>query len=576
MSDDESNELNFDDDEASLKFKPQASVEQEDKHEFLSQPSDSDSIQNRKSNNTKVSKQQKSASKTNNLSDDDHDGAQLSDIFKSDDDNDNKYSNKKNTSTPQKQKQIHKEKQNDVKKNQERKSIQQVRERHDNSGEKKRQNMQQRNQNSATKKQQKSSSSSSNNQQNHKKSEASSSMPQNTIIDKVTNQKVTEQQKTVQSGYEKKEALTVLTRSVLETAELRNFHNWIKSVIIKKYSDEMKQIIKKKEDLRTEAGQLFVMEIACGQGGDLKKWLHADIGLYVGVDISFNSLKEASRRTKDIMEKLPPNWNYKKFKYGFYQKDGSASSEEFWKHIHDKEKDQDKSKRFFFDVVSCQMAMHYMFGSEQHARNFFSNATKRLNDQGYLLVTCSDSNAIVKKMRSRGQFDSNNNKYVFGNKYFSMAFENLNFPVGKPYGLKYEFYLQDAVGEKDEATGQIKYTPEYLVELNNLNKLAMEYSLVVKENVNFIEFYKNYRNKFGYLFKSMGLDKFSNDHASIDPELWEISHCYRVIVFQKVDLANRDNKNYQFIRNPNIKQLAQEPIPINYVSSAPEKRPYKH
>ncbi|EAR91105.3 mRNA capping enzyme, large subunit family protein (macronuclear) [Tetrahymena thermophila SB210] len=566
MSEDESDGLNFDEDENSPKFKPQASIEQDDKPEFLSQPSDSESNQNIKSNNQKVNKQQKSASKANKFSDDDD--AELSDIFDSDDDDD---SNKK----PQKQKQIHKDKQNDVKKIQERKTMQQVRERHDNSGEKKRSTMQQRNQNSATKKQQKTSSNNSNYQSN-KKSEGPSSAPQNVVIDKVTNQRVTEQQKTIQSGYEKKEALTVLTRSVLETAELRNFHNWIKSVIIKKYSDDMKQIIKKKEDLRTETGQLFVMEIACGQGGDLKKWLHADIGLYVGVDISFNSLKEASRRTKDIMEKLPPHWNYKKFKYGFYQKDGSASTDEFWKHIHDKDKDQDKSKRFFFDIVSCQMAMHYMFGSEQHARNFFSNATQRLNDQGYLLVTCSDSNAIVKKMRSRGKLDSTNNKYTFGNKYFSMAFENLNFPVGKPYGLKYEFYLQDAVGEKDEATGQIKYTPEYLVELNNLNKLAMEYSLVVKENLNFIEFYKNYRNKYGYLFKSMGLDKFTNDHPSIDPELWEISHCYRVIVFQKVDLANRDNKKYQFIRNPNIKQLAQDPIPINYVPSAPEKRPFKH
>ncbi|KAL4462063.1 hypothetical protein ABPG74_000908 [Tetrahymena malaccensis] len=570
MSEDESDGLNFTDDENSPKLKPQ---EQDDNLDFLSQPSDNDSQKNKKSN--KENKQQKSASKANKFSDDDDDVGNISDIFSDDDDDDN-YK-KKNVQLPPKQKQIHKEKQNNVKKNEERKPMQQqVRERHENSGEKKRQTMQQRNQNSATKKPQKNSSNSNNSQQNNKRSEAPTSIPQNTVIDKVTSQKVTEQQKTVQSGYEKKEALTVLTRSVLETAELRNFHNWIKSVIIKKYSDEMKQIIKKKEDLRTESGQLFVMEIACGQGGDLKKWLHADIGLYVGVDISFNSLKEASRRTKDIMEKLPPHWNYKKFKYGFYQKDGSAPSDEFWKHIHDKEKEQDKQKRFFFDVVSCQMAMHYMFGSEQHARNFFSNATNRLNDQGYLLVTCSDSNAIVKKMRSRGQLDSNNNKYVFGNKYFSMAFENLNFPVGKPYGLKYEFYLQDAVGEKDETTGQIKYTPEYLVELNNLSKLAMEYSLVVKENLNFIEFYKNYRNKFGYLFKSMGLDKFSNDHPSIDPELWEISHCYRVIVFQKVDLANRDNKKYQFIRNPNIKQLAQDPIPINYVPSAPEKRSFKH
>lgn len=85
--------------------------------------------------------------------------------------------------------------------------------------------------------------------------------------------------------------------------------------------------------------------------------------------------------------------------------------------------------------------MHYLFGSEQHARNFFENATSKLNDQGYLLLTFSDANAIVKKMRSRSKVDPNTNKHVFENKYFSMAFDSLDFPAGKPYGLKYEFYL---------------------------------------------------------------------------------------------------------------------------------------
>jgi len=69
------------------------------------------------------------------------------------------------------------------------------------------------------------------------------------------------------------------------------------------------------------------------------------------------------------------------------------------------------------------------------------------------------------------------------------------------------------------------------VELNNLEKLALEYSLDLKENLNFIDFYKTYRNSNKELFQTMRLNKFSDEHPSIDPDLWEISHCYRVAVF---------------------------------------------
>jgi len=60
------------------------------------------------------------------------------------------------------------------------------------------------------------------------------------------------------------------------------------------------------------------MEIACGMGGDLKKWLHADIAFYVGVDIAFNSLQEAHRRAREMLEKLRPDEAHKRFRYGFY------------------------------------------------------------------------------------------------------------------------------------------------------------------------------------------------------------------------------------------------------------------
>jgi len=53
-------------------------------------------------------------------------------------------------------------------------------------------------------------------------------------------------------------------------------------------------------------------------GGDLKKWLHADIAFYIGVDIAFNSLQEAHRRAREMLERLRPDEAHKRFRYGFY------------------------------------------------------------------------------------------------------------------------------------------------------------------------------------------------------------------------------------------------------------------
>ncbi len=64
---------------------------------------------------------------------------------------------------------------------------------------------------------------------------------------------------------------------------------------------------------------------------------------------------------------------------------------------------------------------------------------------------------------------------MYENEYFSMRFKSLEFPKDKLYGLNYDFYLEDAVGNKskddkegEEKDSNISYVPEYIVEIKNL------------------------------------------------------------------------------------------------------------
>src|SRR4051812_41824372 len=88
---------------------------------------------------------------------------------------------------------------------------------------------------------------------------------------------------------------------------VRNFNNWIKSVLINRTSTCLLQGTSFAESMRhmpcaPENNQgtrnrdrvLRVLDLCCGKGGDLKKWLNVDhyvgqIAYYVGLDVADQS-----------------------------------------------------------------------------------------------------------------------------------------------------------------------------------------------------------------------------------------------------------------------------------------------
>ena len=65
-------------------------------------------------------------------------------------------------------------------------------------------------------------------------------------------------------------------RSESRIVNLRKFNNWVKSVLI---------------NLHTRPGDC-VLDLCCGKGGDLTKWVKAQIGYYVGADVAEVSVRE--------------------------------------------------------------------------------------------------------------------------------------------------------------------------------------------------------------------------------------------------------------------------------------------
>lgn len=87
--------------------------------------------------------------------------------------------------------------------------------------------------------------------------------------------------------YDSKEAKDIEERETTETYNHRVFNNWIKSVLIDKYTSIVK---KSYQNDWGEQLALSVLDIACGKGGDLRKWDIAGTRNYYGVDIAFKAI----------------------------------------------------------------------------------------------------------------------------------------------------------------------------------------------------------------------------------------------------------------------------------------------
>jgi len=66
--------------------------------------------------------------------------------------------------------------------------------------------------------------------------------------------------------------------------QLKKFHNDVKRELIKAYA----------------GGASRLLDLACGRGGDMKKWADAQIAEVVGVDLSPKEIEEAQRRYREM------------------------------------------------------------------------------------------------------------------------------------------------------------------------------------------------------------------------------------------------------------------------------------
>jgi SAM-dependent methyltransferase len=360
---------------------------------------------------------------------------------------------------------------------------------------------------------------------------------------------------------------TLDTRAESRLYHMRAFNGWVKATQI--------QELDPKTTFKKGSSPLRVLDLACGKGGDLGKWILHPRGVqnYVGIDVARGSLVDAAIRARKLGQKLKrcsficadlgsdvpgrlktPNHKHmqKLSTWSLESDDSRASDVPEFKLVRGGAISQDDK----FDVVSIQFAIHYMMETKKRALRFFQTVSELLDIGGNLIVTTIDARVIVNHLMNMGldlHFDDGNSlsepvvitvgagacRIKFEPEILRQIFTTKwgckDDIVDKLFGLQYSFTLVEG-SDHASGIGDAVDLPEWLIPIPVLEALGQQSGLEIEYAQNFHEFF-NLRSDPSTnvnAHTSLYNMKVLNRNGSISEDEYEISGLYIAIKFRKV------------------------------------------
>ncbi len=256
-----------------------------------------------------------------------------------------------------------------------------------------------------------------------------------------------------------------------------------------------------------------MLDLACGRGGDIWKWIDSKIKYVKGIDLSPGEVEEARQRYEEARGK---HRNTSLLTHCEFLDTPNLGLEEW------KEPQQ-------YDVVTCMFALHYFFVSEAALKQFLHNVSINLKDGGYFIGTVPDGKRINECIKSSKMYNSPMLK-------IEARWEGSPSTFGSAYVC--------AIG--DTVTGGEKGTEgslEYLVYRNVLQGVAARFGLkpVLQYNDEELE------GMFDAEDHGQLLKHFAPRFPQSDPSLEKASALFTAFAFQKTtgDVTLPEDKKKQ-------------------------------
>ncbi|KAF8638517.1 hypothetical protein AX16_010499 [Volvariella volvacea WC 439] len=313
----------------------------------------------------------------------------------------------------------------------------------------------------------------------------------------------------IMEHYNSRPEVGVVQRQESPIIGLKNFNNWVKSVLITQFAHAALAASPSSRSngrgsrpmKKGPSGK--VLDMGCGKGGDITKWSKARVKELFGVDIAAVSIDQARQRWQDL--KGP------KFEASFEALD--CFTEPLSKVFPPAKLAQP------FDVVSMQFCMHYAFETLQKTRCMLDNVSRYLRPGGVFIGTVPNAEFLLERLASLPEDASD---LSFGNDVYNIRFEQRHSSL--LFGHRYWFTLKDAVNG----------IPEYVVHWDNFVQLAAEYRLhpIFKQEFHDVFDENQTHPEFRSLMIRMNVMD-SNGGSQIDESQWEAANIYIAFAFEK-------------------------------------------
>jgi SAM-dependent methyltransferase len=260
--------------------------------------------------------------------------------------------------------------------------------------------------------------------------------------------------------------------------DFRTFSNFIKSQLIYTYGYKCNN----------------VLDVGCGRGGDLEKWMRLNIKKYIGIDPCYEGLygpidsavsryKKKSKKYSNLGE------------YTFIQADARLPlspdiQKKSMNNITENNKLEIKkvfgANPIMYDIISFQFSIHYLFDTNESVTNLINMIKTYLNPGGYIICTLFDSREVIRVMGGNNEYATYYIQDGVNKEYFKLS-KTTHGILKDTYGQSIDVYMAWNTNENE-------YKTEYLISKTFLiDTLAQAGCTLVETNL-FRRAYNNYEN----------------------------------------------------------------------------------